>query len=337
MDYLRSLRRRGHCKDGKDQSSKDQLKDAALEYSPNSRHCIYGLDADLVMLALASHELHFVILREEIVFALHEQESLDKRNRRRLSKHHAFELLHLSVLREYLLIEFGFNHGADSASDEANERDFERIVNDFVFLSMFVGNDFIPHSPTVNIATRGLEVLLNVYKQCLAEWAPDAYILNGTRIDVANLKDLCARLADIEAGRFLQQLHFLRLHKEKEAKRKFSYFPMLAIEKSAHFRQLSVEELDADISELEHNDLNEEGTLLRFRQKYYAKRWGTDVAASEAQRKQICLDYVRGLQWNVNYYYHGCCSWSYFNRHHYAPRFCDMALIDEKDERDLAA
>merc|ERR1719204_1054278 len=257
MDYLRSLRRRGHCKDGKDQSSKDQPKDAALEYSPNSRHCIYGLDADLVMLALASHELHFVILREEIVFALHEQESLDKRNRRRLSKHHAFELLHLSVLREYLLIEFGFNHGADSASDEANERDFERIVNDFVFLSMFVGNDFIPHSPTVNIATRGLEVLLNVYKQCLAEWAPDAYILNGTRIDVANLKDLCARLADVEA--------------------------------------------------------------------------------SEAQRKQICLDYVRGLQWNVNYYYHGCCSWSYFYRHHYAPLFCDMALIDEKDERDLAA
>ena len=67
----------------------------------------------------------------------------------RLSKHHAFELLHLSVLRECLIIGFGFNRGADSASDEANERDFERIVNDFVFLSMFAGNDFNPHSPTV--------------------------------------------------------------------------------------------------------------------------------------------------------------------------------------------
>ena len=40
--------------------------------------------ADLVMLCLASHELHCVLLREQIIFALHERDILDKRNRRRL-------------------------------------------------------------------------------------------------------------------------------------------------------------------------------------------------------------------------------------------------------------
>ena len=50
MDYLRAVRR-------------------SAEYSPNLRHCIYGLDADLVMLCLASHELHCVLLREQIIFA----------------------------------------------------------------------------------------------------------------------------------------------------------------------------------------------------------------------------------------------------------------------------
>jgi 5'-3' exoribonuclease 1 len=44
------------------------LSRAQPDYNPNIRHCLYGLDADLIMLGLLNHDPHFCLLMEEVKF-----------------------------------------------------------------------------------------------------------------------------------------------------------------------------------------------------------------------------------------------------------------------------
>lgn len=92
-------------------------------FAPNQRHCMYGQDADLIMLGLSTHEPHFTLLREVIDFGMKGSGSKRKVMLRQ-TKDAQFQLLHLSVLREYIEIDLGFVEFVDR----------ERLIDDFVFL-----------------------------------------------------------------------------------------------------------------------------------------------------------------------------------------------------------
>ena len=149
------------------------------EHDPNTRHVIYGLDADLIMLGLATHEPHFRVLREDVFFqeskarTCHicgqkghiaeackgeaKQKDGDFGEKDKALTDKPFIWLHVSVLREYL--------EAELYVPQAPFRfDLERALDDWVFMCFFVGNDFLPHLPSLDIRENGIDTLIAIWR-----------------------------------------------------------------------------------------------------------------------------------------------------------------------------
>lgn len=65
-------------------------------------------------------------------------------------------------MREYLDLEF-----CDIESVLPFAYNLERVIDDFILLAVFVGNDFLPNLPDLHIHENGLEKLFEVYKKVL--------------------------------------------------------------------------------------------------------------------------------------------------------------------------
>ena len=126
---------------------------------------IHGLDADLIMLALATHEPHFTILRELVL----DRKAAEKRKERQDKGEDLgpmpLQMLQIWTLREYLHREFC---DADFSSVPGGY-DLERVIDDFVFLCFFVGNDFLPHIPALEIHDGAIDMLMCAYKALMPQ------------------------------------------------------------------------------------------------------------------------------------------------------------------------
>ena len=158
-------------------------------YNSNSRHCIYGLDADLIMLGLVSHDPHFCLLREEVTFG---PRSGNKSNDLHDQK---FFLLHISLLREYISLEF-----QDMDNEVSFGFDFERVLDDLILIMYVIGNDFLPSLPDLYINKGAFPLLLETFKQALAE--SDGYINENGTINLKRLAIWLRHLSEFELENF---------------------------------------------------------------------------------------------------------------------------------------
>ena len=128
-------------------------------YDPNTRHCFYGADADLIMLSLLTHEPNFMIIREEHVIKKTKQGGVQRLD---IQKTFNFQLIFISLLREYFQLEY-----SSLATQMRMRFDLERVIDDFVFFCFFIGNDFLPSLSALDISEGSLDSLIDLYKDLL--------------------------------------------------------------------------------------------------------------------------------------------------------------------------
>ncbi|GBF65729.1 5'-3' exoribonuclease [Trichophyton mentagrophytes] len=188
---------------------------ACPEYDPNTRHVIYGLDADLIMLGLGTHEPHFRVLREDVFFqeskartcklcgqAGHVEEACTGKAKEKRGEFDEkqkgnplkpFIWLHVSVLREYLAVEM-------QVPQQPFPFDLERALDDWVFMCFFVGNDFLPHLPSLEIRENGIDTLIAIWRDNIPQMG--GYLTKDGRVDLAKAQLILQGLAKQEDAIF---------------------------------------------------------------------------------------------------------------------------------------
>jgi 5'-3' exoribonuclease 2 len=323
MHYIRSLR-------------------AEPDYDPNTSHLIQGMDADLICLGLSTHEANVGILRN----VMNRETFKPEPNR--------FCVFNLRTFRNLLHRDFGA---------VARKSDFERVIDDFVFLCFFIGNDFLPHMPLVDIKCRGIETMLDHYVRNFDDFG---HLTRGGLIVFTRLRTFLEGFVSSKMDTLLELKDHKVVVRERAQRNLDERIELLrqsmrhALSQLAPDRSNAVE-VSQEVFRCYVETTKEQTRFVGgkfplpfeygapgYRDAYYRAKMGftlpegTDIdpaarEAFEADVERCCREYLRGMQWVMRYYTVGCPSWEWFYPYYYAPLLEDVVRYchDIDDEMRL--
>lgn len=278
-----------------------------FEYMRNNKNneentIVYGLDADLIMLSI----FHLEYFKNIYIFR-EAPEFLKNYIPIKMERDDEPFILDIKTLSNAIL-------------SELNCRCFDNHrIYDYVFLCFFLGNDFLPHFPCMNIRTHGINVLLDVYKKYIANNTRSFLISKETRqIEWDNVYILIKNIASFE--------HQLLLD-EYSVRDKFD-------NKKRDNNNIDLEALIQDAPILYRIDEKYIHPQEKFwQERYYKALFGIDRTNDNI--KEICNNYLEGLEWVYKYYTGNCPDWRWKYNYSYPPLFSDLFSNIHKGKYDL--
>ena len=247
--------------------------------------CIYGLDADLIMLSLCL-ENDIYLLRESIQFNIIDND----------------KLLYLSIKSFKNILKKEIIDNIDIREITDFELD-ERVVIDYVFLCFLLGNDFLPHLVTLDISEGSLNQLLLIYTKLIS--IRKKYIINDSNIDYTFLQQILSQLYNYED---ITLQIFQKNIDKRNIPNKFYH---------------SLLEKDLDLIKyypIRYKKKNIDLGSKNWRDDYYKHYFYIkSVNKSKDYIDNLCKIYLEGLQWNLKYYLNDCPSWKWYFPYPAAP------------------
>jgi 5'-3' exoribonuclease 1 len=269
-------------------------------YHRDTNTVIYGLDADLIMLTLSHLSIseNLYLFRETPDFIKSIDNSLNPKE---------LYLLDIPEFGKRIILDFSGPKSFDISTYCFQEEDLHKI-NDYIFIFFLLGNDFMPHFPSINIRTNGIELLINAYKDVINN--KNIYLTNGTQILWKNLRLFVDYLSVSEFTNIKQAYATRDKHKNYNNK-------PLSLEK----------ELETKLTNLPMTDRVVELYINPGESSWEARYYRLlfDISSDEEERKkEICLNYLEGLEWTYKYYKSDCVDWRWTYKYDYPPLLIDL-------------
>ena len=284
---------------------------------------IYGLDADLIMLSI------FHLTYAENLFVFREAPEFMKSSLYIDSKikPNEKELWSLDIAKL----------GRSIANEMACAFPDNHRMYDYVFLCFFLGNDFLPHFPALNIRTQGITRLLDTYRATIGNKANSFLISKTTPHSIVwhNVSKLLFSLAKNEKVFILQEYSLRK--KGDYLLDKYERMSSSGSSNSENKKRLSSTSLEEEKAK-ERDDMIQSVPMI-FRQeetyicpteigwesRYYDRFFSCHFTGEKIKTREICENYLEGLEWVLKYYIQGCPDWRWKYKYTYPPLLVDLA------------